>query len=257
MAHPLQALRDVMAEHQIDAYLIPTADFHGSEYVGEHFACREYISGFTGSAGTLLVFANWAGLWTDGRYFLQAAEELKGSDIRLMKQGEPGVPTIEAFLRASLQPEQTLGFDGRCVDARTGRRYHALARQLGGKINHQPDLVGEVWPQRPPLSAQPAWLLSEEYAGVSRREKLREIRGAMTAEGADVLLLTSLEDIAWLLNLRGGDVACNPVVLELSVPYPGQRGSLCQSGRVLPGGPGAVGGPTGSPCVPTRVFIPM
>ena len=109
MAHPLQALRDVMAEHQIDAYLIPTADFHGSEYVGEHFACREYISGFTGSAGTLLVFANWAGLWTDGRYFLQAAEELKGSDIRLMKQGEPGVPTIEAFLRASLQPEQTLG----------------------------------------------------------------------------------------------------------------------------------------------------
>ena len=164
MAHPLQALRDVMAEHQIDAYLIPTADFHGSEYVGEHFACREYISGFTGSAGTLLVFANWAGLWTDGRYFLQAAEELKGSDIRLMKQGEPGVPTIEAFLRASLQPEQTLGFDGRCVDARTGRRYHALARQLGGKINHQLDLVGEVWPQRPPLSAQPAWLLSEEYA---------------------------------------------------------------------------------------------
>ena len=214
MAHPLQALRDVMAEHQIDAYLIPTADFHGSEYVGEHFACREYISGFTGSAGTLLVFANWAGLWTDGRYFLQAAEELKGSDIRLMKQGEPGVPTIEAFLRASLQPEQTLGFDGRCVDARTGRRYHALARQLGGKINHQLDLVGEVWPQRPPLSAQPAWLLSEEYAGVSRREKLREIRGAMTAEGADVLLLTSLEDIAWLLNLRGGDVACNPVVLS-------------------------------------------
>ena len=100
------------------------------------------------------------------------------------------------------------------MDARTGRRYHALARQLGGKINHQLDLVGEVWPQRPPLSAQPAWLLSEEYAGVSRREKLREIRGAMTAEGADVLLLTSLEDIAWLLNLRGGDVACNPVVLS-------------------------------------------
>lgn len=225
MAHPLQALRDVMAEHQIDAYLIPTADFHGSEYVGEHFACREYISGFTGSAGTLLVFANWAGLWTDGRYFLQAAEELKGSDIRLMKQGEPGVPTIEAFLRASLQPEQTLGFDGRCMDARTGRRYHALARQLGGKINHQLDLVGEVWPQRPPLSAQPAWLLSEEYAGVSRREKLREIRGAMTAEGADVLLLTSLEDIAWLLNLRGGDVACNPVVLSYL--------SLTQDGAVL------------------------
>ena len=131
MAHPLQALRDVMAEYHIDAYLIPTADFHGSEYVGAHFACREYLSGFTGSAGTLLVFANWAGLWTDGRYFLQAAQQLEGSGIRLMKQGEPGVPTIEEFLRQSLQPEQTLGFDVRCVDARTGRRYHRLTRQLG------------------------------------------------------------------------------------------------------------------------------
>ena len=102
MAHPLQALRDVMAEHQIDAYLIPTADFHGSEYVGEHFACREYISGFTGSAGTLLVFANWAGLWTDGRYFLQAAEELKGSDIRLMKQGAVSYTHLDVYKRQML-----------------------------------------------------------------------------------------------------------------------------------------------------------
>ena len=172
MAHPLQALRDVMAEYHIDAYLIPTADFHGSEYVGAHFACREYLSGFTGSAGTLLVFANWAGLWTDGRYFLQAAQQLEGSGIRLMKQGEPGVPTIEEFLRQSLQPEQTLGFDGRCVDARTGRRYHRLTRQLGAKLNHQLDLVDEIWPQRPPLSAQPVWELDEQYAGLSRRDKL-------------------------------------------------------------------------------------
>lgn len=213
MAHPLQALRDAMAEYHIDAYLIPTADFHGSEYVGAHFACREYVSGFTGSAGTLLVFANWAGLWTDGRYFLQAEEELKGSEIRLMKQGQPGVPTIDAFLRASLQPGQTLGFDGRCVDARAGRRYHRLTRQLGAKLNHQVDLVGEIWTQRPPLSAQPAWLLEETYAGVSRREKLEQIRSALVAEGQDVLLLTTLEDIAWLLNLRGGDLPNTPVVL--------------------------------------------
>lgn len=214
MAHPLQALRDAMADYHIDAYLIPTADFHGSEYVGAHFACREYISGFTGSAGTLLVFANWAGLWTDGRYFLQAEEELQGSDIHLMKQGQPGVPTIEAFLRGSLQPGQTLGFDGRCVDARTGRRYHSLARQLGAKLNHQVDLVGEIWSQRPPLSARPAWLLAEEYAGVSRREKLSEIRSALAAKGTDVLLLTTLEDIAWLLNLRGDDIPHDPVVLS-------------------------------------------
>ena len=154
MTHPLQALRDRMAEHHIDAYLIPTADFHGSEYVGDHFACRRYVSGFTGSAGTLLVFPTWAGLWTDGRYFLQAEEQLQGSGIRLMKMGQPGVPTIEGFLRSSLQPGQTLGFDGRCVDARTGRRYHQLARQLGAMIHHQLDLVGEIWPDRPPRSAQ-------------------------------------------------------------------------------------------------------
>ncbi len=214
MAHPLQALRDVMAEYNIDAYLIPTADFHGSEYVGDHFACREYISGFTGSSGTLLVFANWAGLWTDGRYFLQAEEQLKGSDIRLMKMGQPGVPTIEAFLRASLQPEQTLAFDGRCVDARMGRRYHKLTREVGAKLNHQLDLVEEIWPQRPPLSAQPIWPLAEEYAGLSRQEKLQQVRASMRAERADLLLLTTLEDIAWLLNLRGGDVACTPVFLS-------------------------------------------
>lgn len=225
MANPLQALRDVMAEHQVDAYLIPTADFHGSEYVGDYFACRRYVSGFTGSAGTLLVFPNWAGLWTDGRYFLQAEEQLKGSGIRLMKMGQPGIPTIEAFLRASLQPGQVLAFDGRCVDARTGRRYHKLVRELGGKLNHQLDLVNEIWPQRPPLSAQPVWPLAEEYTGLSRREKLRQIRAAMGAEGAGLLLLTSLEDIAWLLNLRGGDVACTPVFLSYF--------ALTQEGGVL------------------------
>lgn len=225
MAHPLQALRDVMAEHHIDAYLIPTADFHGSEYVGDYFACWEYLSGFTGSAGTLLVFPHWAGLWTDGRYFLQAEEQLAGSDIRLMRQGQPGVPTIEAFLRASLQSGQTLAFDGRCVDARTGRRYHKLTRELGAKLNHQLDLAAEIWPQRPPLSAQPVWPLAEEYAGLSRREKLRQVRASMRAQGADLLLLTTLEDIAWLLNLRGGDVACTPVFLSYL--------ALTQEGGVL------------------------
>lgn len=225
MAHPLQALRDVMAEHHIDAYLIPTADFHGSEYVGDYFTCREYLSGFTGSAGTLLVFPHWAGLWTDGRYFLQAEEQLAGSDIRLMRQGQPGVPTIEAFLRASLQSGQTLAFDGRCVDARTGRRYHKLTRELGAKLNHQLDLAAEIWPQRPPLSAQPVWPLAEKYAGLSRREKLRQVRASMRAQGADLLLLTTLEDIAWLLNLRGGDVACTPVFLSYL--------ALTQEGGVL------------------------
>lgn len=213
MRKQLQALRDVMAEHKIDAYLIPTDDFHGSEYVGDHFACRKYVSGFTGSAGSLLVFPQWAGLWTDGRYFLQAEEQLKDSGIRLMKQGEPGVPTLDEFLRNSLQPDQVLGFDGRCVSARAGRKYYRMAKNRGARINDQLDLVDEIWADRPPLSAQPVWSLAVEYAGESRWDKLTRVREAMAAEGADTFLLTSLEDIAWLLNIRGGDVDCNPVVL--------------------------------------------
>lgn len=213
MRKQLQALRDVMAEHKIDAYLIPTDDFHGSEYVGEHFACRKYVSGFTGSAGTLLVFPQWAGLWTDGRYFLQAEAELKDSGIRLMKMGQPGVPTLDEFLRNSLQPDQVLGFDGRCVSARAGRRYYRMAKNRGARINDRLDLVNEIWPDRPPLSAQPVWTLDETYAGESRWDKLERVRETMATEGADTFLLTSLEDIAWLLNLRGGDVDCNPVAL--------------------------------------------
>lgn len=213
MRKQLQALRARMAEHKLQAYLIPTADPHGSEYAGAHFACREYVSGFTGSAGTLLVFPNWAGLWTDGRYFLQAEEQLQDSGIRLMKSGEPGVPTLEAFLKKSLQAEQTLGFDSRCVDARTGRRYHKLVKDLGARLNGQLDLVGEIWPDRPPRSAQPVWALAEEYAGVSRRDKLHQIREDMLGQKADLFLLTALEDIAWLLNLRGGDIPSTPVFL--------------------------------------------
>lgn len=213
MRKQLQALRDAMARHTIDACLIPTADFHGSEYVGRHFACREYISGFTGSAGTLLVFPQWAGLWTDGRYFLQAEEQLEGTGIRLMQMGQPGVPTLESFLRSSLQADQTFAFDGRCVDARTARRYHTIAKQVGARINLALDLPGEIWMGRPPRSAQPVWSLSTQLAGESRRDKLARVREAMAAEGAGQFLLTSLEDIAWLLNLRGDDVACTPVFL--------------------------------------------
>lgn len=213
MRKQLQALRARMAEHKLQAYLIPTADPHGSEYAGAHFACREYVSGFTGSAGTLLVFPNWAGLWTDGRYFLQAEEQLRDSGIRLMKSGEPGVPTLEAFLKKSLQPEQTLGFDSRCVDARTGRRYHKLVKGLGARLNGQLDLVGEIWPDRPPRSAQAVWALEEAYAGMCRRDKLQQIREDMREQTTDIFLLTALEDIAWLLNLRGGDIPSTPVFL--------------------------------------------
>ena len=213
MSTPLQALRAAMADRELDACLIPTADYHNSEYVGDHFACRAWLSGFTGSAGTLLVFRNWAGLWTDGRYFLQAERQLEGTGIKLMKMGEPGVPTISDFLRSSLQPGQTLCFDSRCVTAATARRYYALAKQKGVKIRDREELMDQVWLDRPPRPAAPVWALPAGRTGTTRREKLDRVRAAVAKEGANTLLLTALEDIAWLLDLRGGDVACTPVFL--------------------------------------------
>ena len=213
MRPQLQALRAAMAARGIDAYLVPTADPHGSESVGDHFACRAWVSGFTGSAGTLLVFPQWAGLWTDGRYFLQARDQLAGSGIRLMEQGQPGVPTIEDFLRDSLQHGQTLGFDGRCVDAWTGSRYAALARRRGARIEDRLDLVGEIWTDRPPRTARPIWAMDPQWSGRSRRDKLARLRADVQNAGCTVHLLTSLPDIAWLLDLRGDDIACTPVFL--------------------------------------------
>ena len=214
MRKQLTDLRRRMVQEKIDAYLIPSDDFHGSEYVGDHFKCRGYVSGFTGSAGTLLVTADWAGLWTDGRYFLQAAQQLDGSGITLCKMGEKNVPTEEAYLKETLRPGQCLGFDGRTV---TAKCFHALETALDGldiTFRTDVDLAGDGWPNRPPLSAAPAWALDEAYCGRSRAEKLAQIRRLLSERKADVLLLSSLDDIAWLLNLRGGDVACCPVVLS-------------------------------------------
>ena len=170
MRKQLTDLRRRMVQEKIDAYLIPSDDFHGSEYVGDHFKCRGYVSGFTGSAGTLLVTADWAGLWTDGRYFLQAAQQLDGSGITLCKMGEKNVPTEEAYLKETLRPGQCLGFDGRTV---TSKRFHALETALDGldiTFRTDVDLAGDGWPNRPPLSAAPAWALDEAYCGRSGRK---------------------------------------------------------------------------------------
>ncbi len=213
MREQLAALRRRMTEEHVDAYLIPSDDFHGSEYVGDYFKCRSYVSGFTGSAGTLIVLQDWAGLWTDGRYFLQAAQQLDGSGITLCKMGEKDVPTEEAFLESALQEGQCLGFDGRTI---TARRFHALEKKLAHKNIHfrtELDLVGDIWPDRPALPAAPAWALELRYCGKSRADKLSAVRSALAEQGADLLLLSSLDDIAWLLNIRGGDVACCLVTL--------------------------------------------
>ena len=203
-------LRRCMAHRGLTACVVVTDDFHGSEYVGDHFKAREYLSGFTGSAGTLAVLPDRAALWTDGRYFLQAERQLEGSGIELMRAGQPDVPTLSAFLAQHLPEGGVLGFDGRTVSTRL---YRTLEEALSAKhirLDGDHDLAEEVWPDRPALSAQPLWPLESD---VSRREKLSLLREKMAEKNAGHLLLTDLTDIAWTLNLRGGDVACTPVFL--------------------------------------------
>lgn len=214
MRKELLRLRERMQAEEIDAWLIMTDDFHGSEYVGDYFKCREYISGFTGSAGMLLVLKDHAGLWTDGRYFLQAKEQLEGSGITLYRSGQPGVPSLENVLQERLSAGETLGFDGRCVMAGYARRLREQLEEKGITVVSGFDLVGDVWEDRPPLSREPVWILPEEYAGMGAGEKIAEVRRVLKQKKADWFLLASLEDLCWLLNVRGNDVECTPVVLS-------------------------------------------
>ena len=214
MKRELELLRVKMKETGVDACLIPTSDFHGSEYVGDYFKCREYISGFTGSAGTLVVTLDEAGLWTDGRYFLQAAKQLSGSGITLMRERQPGVPSIEEYLKTTLKKGETLGFDGRCIMAEYADTLITQLNALGVAVRTDIDLPGAVWEKRPPLSAQAVWPLPVEYAGESSESKIKHVREFISEKKAQYLLLTSLEDIAWLLNMRGNDVESTPVILS-------------------------------------------
>lgn len=219
MREQISALRQKMSRRGIYAYLVTTEDFHGSEYVGAFFKSREYLSGFTGSAGRLVVTENEAALWTDGRYFIQAAAELSGSGITLMKQGEEGVPSIEKFLVEKLPNGSVLGFDGRCVNALFIKKLEAALRSKGIVLKPELDLVGEIWKDRPPLSKKPVFALPDEVCGLSRGEKLLRLREKMRGENAAVLALSALDDIAWTLNLRGGDVDFNPVFLAFMLIF--------------------------------------
>ena len=214
----LEALRRLMRARGIDAYLVLTDDYHASEYVGDYFKSRAYLSGFTGSAGTLVVTAAEAGLWTDGRYFLQAAEQLQGSGIALRKMGED--MTIPAYLKTVLSPGQCLGYDGRTVRAGYAAQLKNALQQQDIRFDETADLVSELWTDRPPFPAAPVWALPTVYTGKSRSEKLAELRRAMADAGADCHLLAALDDIAWLFNLRGGDVPYNPVFMAYALLTP-------------------------------------
>ena len=213
----LDALRKLMKERGMDAYMIPTADFHESEYVGEHFKCREYMTGFTGSAGTALITMDEACLWVDGRYYVQAAAQLKDSTVTMMKMGQEGVPSLRAYLEDKMPEGGCLGFDGRVVNAAEGLALEEMLRERGARISYGEDLAGMIWQERPELSAEPAWVLDERYAGKSALDKIADVREAMEKVHASVHVLTSLDDIAWLLNIRGNDILYNPVVLSYAL----------------------------------------
>ena len=207
-------LRDRMKELGIDAYLVPTADFHESEYVGEFFKCRHFLTGFNGTAGTAVITMDKAGLWTDGRYFVQAEEQLSGSEIKLYRMGEPEFPTLDEFLEEELPVDGCLGFDGRVVNSELGYGLQNLLQEKNVTINCSKDLVGEIWTSRPAMSCEPIWSLDVKYAGKSTVEKLSDLRDAMKKNKAQIHLMTALDEIAWLFNLRGNDIVNNPVFLS-------------------------------------------
>ena len=215
----ISKLRKLMAKRNIDAYIVPSSDPHQSEYLADYYKTRQFITGFTGSAGTLLVGKEKAALWADGRYFIQAERELAGSTIELMRMGEEGVPTISKYIEDNIPENGVLGFDGRVINSALGNKIKAAIEKKNATIKYDKDLVDEIWTDRPALSVKPAFFLEEKYSGRSASDKLTFVRNKMKEEGADAFILTSLDDIAWLYNMRGDDIPCNPVVLSYTVVF--------------------------------------
>lgn len=213
----LVKLRALMKERNMDAYIIPTSDFHETEYVGEHFKARAYMSGFTGSQGVLIVCLDRAALWTDGRYFIQAEDQLKDTTIELMKQGEEGVPTIEEYLKKNLNDQAVLGFDGRVMNTASVNRIQTALLEQHVSITCDEDLVGMIWEDRPALPSKQGFYLHDQFSGKRSEDKINDIQVKMKEEGATHHILTSLDDIAWILNIRGWDIAHFPVVLSYFV----------------------------------------
>ncbi|WP_252177851.1 aminopeptidase P family protein [Endozoicomonas sp. 4G] len=209
----LAAMQSAMKSQNIHAWIIPSSDPHQSEYVADRWTGRAWLSGFDGSAGTVVVLQERAALWTDGRYFLQAEEQLAGSGIELMKQGQPDAPPINEWLADHLEEGQVVGFDGKVVSLKFVRSLEKSFDSKRLSLKTDLDLLDELWQNRPAMPAEPVFLHSDAMAGKSREEKLAEVRQEMAEAGADHVLLTALDDIAWLFNLRGSDVECNPVFL--------------------------------------------
>lgn len=210
----LEKFREAMEKENIDYYIIPSSDSHQSEYVAEHFKGREFISGFTGSAGVLLVGLKEAFLWTDGRYFIQAERELNGSGISLMKMRTPGYPTIEEWIKKNIKSKKTLGFDGRLFSVNQYKGFLDISKENNFSINMDNDLLKNIWEARPELPKSKIFLHEEVYSGKYASEKLQEVRKHIKEKDAKNYIISSLDDIAWLCNIRGNDVKFNPVALS-------------------------------------------
>lgn len=217
VADRVAKLRSLMAEKGIDAYVVPTADFHQSEYVGEHFKARKFITGFSGSYGTAVITMNDGGLWTDGRYFFQATNELEGSGIRLMKMFVGDTPSITEYLIDNVPSGGTVAFDGRVLSMGEGQEYEDELCPKGINIHYSEDLIDAVWEDRPSLSTKPAFFLEEKYSGESTTSKLERVRAKMAEQGATAHIIASLDDVCWLLNVRGDDVDFFPLMLSYAI----------------------------------------
>ena len=213
----LSALKALMKEKNIDFYLIPTGDYHGSEYVSEYFKCREFFSGFTGSNGTLLVGQTETCLWTDGRYFIQAEKELEGTGIFLQKMGENGVPTIGEYLKENVKDGMVIGFDGKVVTAAFGKKIENALNKIKITYAYKEDLTDSIWTDRPPFIKNEIIIPKEDIFGKSTSEKITEIRKQMEEVDATSFILSKLDDIMWLFNIRGCDVKCNPVAYSFAI----------------------------------------
>lgn len=210
----IEKLRELMRANNLDAYIIPSADAHQSEYVAEHWKCRQWISGFTGSAGTVVIKLDSAGLWADGRYYIQAAKQIEGSGIDLFKMGQPDVPTYTEWLKNTLKEGSRVAIDGKVLSVTLLKNMEKEFKRKKIQVVTELDFISEMWNDRPEIPKAPVFVHDVKFAGKSRVEKVQSIRKEMKDKGANYYLLSSLDDIAWLLNIRGGDVPNNPVVIS-------------------------------------------
>lgn len=229
----LSCLRKVMKEQGVNAYIIPSSDPHMSEYVSEHWKSRQYFSGFTGSAGTLVVTDSESGLWTDGRYYIQAANELTNSEVILFKIGEKNVPSYIEYLLKNLKPSQVVGIDGRLFSASTVQSMKALLdkRSIGMKVNL--DLVTPIWKDRPKAPLTEVYIHDVCYTGLTTKEKIQKVREVMAVKQVDGYVMSELASIAWLFNIRANDIDYNPMAVAYAY-ITREHAYLCIDGSRMP-----------------------